>query len=735
MQINCYRASRHRWAVLVLLAVSLLVWGTGRSGSADDTVNPDTTPQPAETIGETESVTSDDALSEQQRNDLDFLRSVLQNPNNELNTHIGAAERLLSMGIAEADDIMIEGLTRGTGHIPQAVLSALATTATPRAALLQPSVALLPAASENMWDLLAQALERYGDLAIEHITPIARNQDLPEVERFGAIYTLGVFRLPKSAQHLMALLDPARAESSAITCASCDSLSRLSGFPYGCDTQRWEQWWTGIQSLTRNQWNESMARQLGNRIAELERSVHQERQRHTQTVQRLTATYANLFPALSIEQQFEQLPALMEDQLLPVREFALARVDRLMRDSVRIPAPVQEKLVGCLDDPQSPKIRKQAAELLDQLGYENIALLVSERLGSETSPDIVSSYLEILSHRPMISVLDPLVKWLGDPDLGHQAAKAIWLIPDLNSSSVEQQQALQLALREQIATTQPISHTRLLAFIGTEEDIATLELLLDGESPEIRSAIAEGFARRNHQEPLLVRAKADPAIYPWALATIANGPRDLDNFRKLMLLQGIEEQYAAWSETARTITSTMSEQDLLTVDEILAQSDSVPEELRIELMMRAAAAPVTPEGIEQRAALLVRLSPLLMQHGQAQQAHALFAQLNGGINSSAALKRERFRAAALSSRYDLAAEETNDPQAWIQLLAWIMNFDQEAATRLTQEIKSRFAEQLNEQMLAELQSIDAVLGISDEAGDASPPTDTTLTEGSTDEET
>jgi len=721
--------------MLVPLAMSWLIWGAVRSISADDTVNPDTTDQPAEIPGEAESASSEDTLNEQQQKDFDFLRSVLQNPNNELNTHIGAAERLLSMGIAKADDILIEGLTRGTGHIPQAILSAMVTTATPRAALLQPSVALLPTVSKDMWDLLAQALERYGDLSIEHIAPIAHDQQLPETERLGAIFTLGVFRQQKSAHFLMTLLDPGRAEATAIICAACDSLSRLSGFPFGCDAQRWEQWWTEAQHLTQIEWNETTARQLGNRIAELERTVHQERQYRTQIVQRLTATYANLFPALSIEQQFEQLPALLEDELLPVREFALIRVDRLMRDSVRIPIPVQEKLVSRLDDPQSPLIRKHAAELLDQLGYENITSLITERLDRETSPDVVLSYLEILTRRPMISALEPLMKRLSDPNLGDEAASAIWLIPDLHSSSVEQQLALQLTLRETIANDHPIPHTRLLAFVGTEEDITALESLLDGESPEMRSAVAEGFARRNHQEPLLERAKVDPAIYPWALATIANEPQDLDNFHKLMLLHGVEDQDSTWSEAVRTITSSMSENDLLVVDEILAQADSVLEELRIELMMRAAAEPVAPEGIENRAALLVRLSPLLMQHGQAQQAHALFAQLNGSINSPAALQRERFRAAALSGRYDLAAEDTSDPQAWIQLLAWILDYDQEAAGRLTQEIKGRFAEQLDEQMLAELQAIDTVLGADNETGVDSPPADSTLTEGSTDEET
>ncbi|MHC4142461.1 MAG: hypothetical protein ACYSUF_11480, partial [Planctomycetota bacterium] len=150
-----------------------------------------------------------------------------------------------------------------------------------------------------------------------------------------------------------------------------------------------------------------MVMHLSTKTSELEREIHQQDRETDAIAERLAEALRDMFLMLSTEDQLARLPDLLDDELAPVRAFALGRVERRLRDSERIPEPVQQKLVERLNDPgELPTSRLLAARLLNDLNYQPTADLVAAVLAEEKDPQIARGYLEILARRSTPDALD-----------------------------------------------------------------------------------------------------------------------------------------------------------------------------------------------------------------------------------------------------------------------------------------------------------------------------------------
>lgn len=640
-------------------------------------------------------------LTPRQRRQLGVFGPTLLNPSDAIDaeTRLQAAEELLAMDMPEAMSVLKQALRNGEAKVSLAVVTAMQSSPQLTQGLLEPAVAALVNASAETVDPLSAVLVAYGDDACRQVAKLALDEAAAPTARLGPIHALGSFRSRTATVHLMALLDERRGEPQEITDAASTALMRLTGLPYGNEPGAWRRWWQEAKNQPHTEWLIKMVERLTDQVADLKQQAHAQEQATASIQKRLFDAYRDLFPVLTLEEQLRRLPDLLDDKLVRVREFAIGRLDRLLRDSVRIPEEVSQKLADRVDD-EVPTLRLAAARLLDELNFQGTGDRLASRLARETDPTVAEGLIDILTERPSAKALPPLCKWLTDPDLGASAAGAVWAFVRTETLTLEQASQTRAALDRALAW-QPRSPAfcRILAYIGDDNDRARLEPLLVDEDPALRAAVAEGFSHRGLRQPLLARA-TDEMIYPFAVAVLAEGQADLDNFE---LLAGLRPPSARvrgkWTKAIVKLAGRLEPADLLRADDILAAIDHADIQLRHDVLARAEDLRPDALGPDPRAELIARLAGHLIDRGDAARAYTLVMGAQGAP-PNAPLRALAFRAAVLAGKYEEAEAIHADPDPWVQLLTELTLHGTEAAVALQTEIGQRFLGRLNGTVLA-----------------------------------
>ena len=650
-------------------------------------------------------------LTHRQRRQLEIFQSILLSPPTaeiESATRRGAAEELIAMQMAPATTILRQALGSGRGPVVVAVIEAMEATPQPVAGLLQSVIATLQDGSPQIVERLSSLLPRYGEPALQLVGSVALDHGAPSAARLGPINALGSFRTRQSAGYLMTLLEREPPEPAEVVAGACRSLERLTGFPFGSDAKRWRTWWADHKDEPLENWLRIMVKQLSARVADLEQRIQQLKRGNDTIAQRVVEAEREVFVRLSPEDQFARLQVLLSDPLTPIRQFAVDRVERLLRDSELAPIQVQDKLAQRLaDEGEGRSLRLSAARLLNDLNYPRTGELVAAALASESDPTRAAGYLEILVKRPSPSALDVLTIWLNDVQVGHLAADAAWAL--VNSAALDEDARAELRSNARHAASQHTTpaHVRLLAGLGEDADRARIESWLDSDDPAIRGAAAEGLSWAGVLAPLQQRA-TDEAIYPHCIRLIAQGDVDLTTLRELVRLPPPQPHKQMWMVATAGFFGKLPPGEMLQGDDILASFDHVDQTLRVAVLARVARLPDDALPADQRAALSVRLAELRLATGNPQSAHDLLVRID---EASAPLNLGplRFRAAALAGHYDLAAGLNDDAAAWVVLLTELAQSDAVSAVKLRDEIQRRFGDALDEQTQAAFDTVNQLL--------------------------
>jgi hypothetical protein len=314
-----------------------------------------------------------------------------------------AALELIDIKSPEAMDVLRRAVLSAQDPVVAAVAEAMLVAEVPPESMLEPSVqALRVTTSAALQESLARVMVRYREPGLAAIADAALDQDLPAAERLGPIVALGSFQSRGAAGHLIELLRPHRREPAEIVAAASAGLGRLTGMPQSLTPQRWLDWWAEWRVQSEEEWMRSRIALLSSQNGELTRQLEREQQRATATERRLAQVYRELFPNLTQEAQLAALPALLGDEVAAVRQFAIGRIERFLRDTLIIPEPIQKKLAERLDDPE-PALRVAAAKLLEELAYPGIEEQIAQRLDRETSPTVLDGYLKVLAKEPTLS--------------------------------------------------------------------------------------------------------------------------------------------------------------------------------------------------------------------------------------------------------------------------------------------------------------------------------------------
>ena len=464
---------------------------------------------------------------------LDVFGPVLVNPSPDIDhrTRRSAAEALIEIGQPDAQQALEDALRSGQPLVVLAVAEALAEHPEPVEPLMDAVVAALSSDDALVLDNLALVLTAYGMDGLKAVSAVAADPDAPVEQRLGAIHALSAFSSRQAASELMGLLDPARDEPPALIAATAIGLERLSGMSHGSDVAAWHRWWETTKDLSSAEWQRLMVENLSERIDTLESRIARQDQANARLEQKLLTVCRELYPALSVDEQLQRLPALLDDDLAAIRRFAVERVARLLRDSVRIPPELETKLVERLGD-ESPEVRREVAQMLDFLHDDGLPEAIAAALPRETDQQIIRRYLTLLEKRPTRAALEPISRHLADEP---RAEAALWrLVTSVELSDGERADTL-AAVRDAYEVAADATLLRTLAFVADEQTTAALETRLDEEETEVKHGIATGFAARDHLQPLYDRA-ADSTLFGILVQTLARRDGDLETVQRVVHL-------------------------------------------------------------------------------------------------------------------------------------------------------------------------------------------------------
>ncbi|MHC4901213.1 MAG: hypothetical protein ACYTGD_06075 [Planctomycetota bacterium] len=638
----------------------------------------------------------EDEQSLRQRRQLEVFDRTVRNPSPDIDPDIRrqAAEELIAMDMPEATERLADALGSGEPMVELAVIDAMESVPEPVDGLLPAAVATLKDASGPRLEKLSLVLPRYGDPALNRVAVLARDQSERPARRIGPIYALASFRSRDSAVQLMYMLDEERNEPQEIIAATGESLERLTGLPYGSDASQWRRWWDKLKDEPIENWLRIMVMHLSTKTSELEREIHQQNRETQAIAERLAEALRDMFLMLSVEDQLARLPDLLDDNLAPVRAFALGRVERRLRDSERIPESVQLKLVERLNDPDElPTSRLLAARLLLDLNYQPTAELVAAVLAEENDPEIARGYLEILARRSTPAALDDMLLWLDDSTAGEAAADATWAVVTNGTHDTDALPTVRRAARRAYEWRATPAHVRLLGAIGEDRDLEVVEGQLDAAEPAMRRAAAEGLCFAGHREPLLDRVR-DEEVYPYAIRLVARGPDDIATFQELAQLAPPETHRQEWTQAMREAAERLAPDELLEADTILGSLPYVNGQLRADVLARVADLPPNALPANELSALQSRLVRLWIELGNYQGAYDVVARINGAPTTPD-LQQLGFKAAVLSGHYDEAAAMNGDVREWARLYDELTVQRPQAAEAVREEIRRRFGDNLD----------------------------------------
>ena len=648
--------------------------------------------EPAHDQPEPEAAGPQGSLTEQQKRQLQVFAATLLSPSPELDaeTRRSAAQELLAMNLDESFSVIDQALRTRTPAIMLAAINAMQATK-PVPGLLASAVASLPGAPPSVLEPLSWTLARYGDAGVRLISPLALDQTAPVESRLNPIRALGAFDSQAAAAALMVILHR-EDESAELIATACESMQRLTGLSYNSDVRQWKLWWTQARDQSPEEWSAFVNQSLSKRATQLQQDLQRQREASERIARELFNAYRDLYPTLPVDEQLRRLAMLLQDSLPPLREFAITRIALLLRDSVRIPMELQQKLAERLGD-EVPALRIEAAKLLDEMNYEPVGLLLAERLHAEQAPTVVAAYLDVLSRRPTGASIEPARRWLGDASFGPRAANAIWRALQTETLAPAQAATLALDVRAVIDAKPTPAAVRVLALIGNEDDITKLTRLLDGDDPAMCAAVAEGFCQRGLREPLIQRASIE-AVYPFALRAIVQGSLDVATLRRLVAIPASAANRPSWIDACMKVCAGLDPNDVLAADDLLVASPAVDASVRLALLERGCALPRGQMPNEHRIQLVARYAPILTERGDAAKAHALLESIGC---SEPQLGELCFAAAALSGNYEKASQLHETAAAWVGLLIDVANRDLVQAAPLLSEIMRRFQGRLQDQ--------------------------------------
>lgn len=193
-----------------------------------------------------------------------------------------------------------------------------------------------------------------------------------------------------------------------------------------------------------------------------------------------------------------------------------------------------------------PAVRAQAAILVNRMAPEGGADRVVDALLAEWSPRAAEPMLLAVSRAPRAEAAEPVLRWLSQVDGPRAAAAdAAWALLRAEKLSEAQRERLLSEVRSAVDGRLTPHGARILATLGTAEDLDRLAAAADGEPGLPLAALTEALALRAEGVPrLLSLAERRPEVLAAAANAIAQHGGTGADLARLAQAAGNEAQRA-----------------------------------------------------------------------------------------------------------------------------------------------------------------------------------------------
>jgi len=400
--------------------------------------------------------------------------------------------------------------------------------------------------------------------------------------------------------------------------------------------------------------------------------------------ERLLESYALYWPLISSEYQHEQLPEVLLDPIPELRAFGVERVAILLRDGDASEEELQ--LVLNLLRDSSPYVRLASAKLLSEIDIPGLPEYVANSLSIENDPLVIEEELAFFQTRPNPKAIEPTIALLSLAPVD-SAAKTLFVLLGSTEVSVELKRKIVKTVQRTRQYNNLPSLITLEAMLGDAHVKRKLIRLLQHSNPDIRRAVAKGFASSGYAAPLVERS-IDPELYEFALIALQK-QNGIDTFMEIMALYKPENE--TWNAAAFALATKLDTTSLLRADDMLKRIEQ--DELRL-LILQSIWENIEDKSLAAKKAIARRTVPLLISRGDAVGALQLLDVFGEALVDEDLLSL-RFSAAISAAAWDTAADALSVPKPWIDVWQLTLQEDPTAAAVIRQQILIRFEDQLS----------------------------------------
>jgi HEAT repeat protein len=654
---------------------------------------------------------------------LDEAASTLQQPLDAvtLEQRTAAVLELLELDNIEASAVLNTALESGSTSALLAVLAAMSKREQPDLDLLPALLAALPSSPAGTLEPLGVELARYQPTQPAILSTIATTMLDPaqtEADRIAAIAALAAFRSQGNLaiEPVMALLARHASETNAVIEAAMRAASSLTGMPNIQTPETWSAWWNTNRRRSSLDRLRNVIDAMNRRIALQDVELQQSRDEANRSSNHLIATYQDLIPMLTLEQQLPKLKDLLQDPRSDVRRFAVDRMGVMLRDG-HVTPELQSETLLLLQDPDL-NVRRRVAALLGELDHEELGSVVIERLGNERDPEVLLHALTAIKVRPTVAALHPVRRLLSKDAVRDQAAHTLLaILQSVENINGLDRAAIARSAREAMASSNDPSIAAILVLSGNDEDLDALATLLDSNDSDTRVAIAKSLLQRDRRAELIGHA-GDELLYPYALQAVSTNGND-PIARVLELAPPNEALADVWMDTVMALAVKAPSNRILELDELVGATPHATDILRTRLLSGIIADRELEPDLHR--SVLKRLVPMLLE----QDAAAAALTHIRGLPTEALdddLESLQFISAIRARLYDDAASMQSDPAMWILAHQDTLASRPESAVDLQGEIARRFNDQLTAEHRAQLGLVDDPLMQPDDDTTADPET-------------
>jgi hypothetical protein len=640
--------------------------------------------------------------------DLSFLTAVLRNPAVADSTRTDAALRLLRLGGSGANELLAEALQSSDAAQVEAVARALAGNGVPPRLVADALMASLVDASPEYGALSGRTLARLGENEIPSILLLIKDPEATSATRIACTRALGAFQFRASVEALVELLSTDDPTQLAATTRSLQEITRID---LGDDRARWRSWWEAVGSMPLDQ--AIGAADSSDQVRQLEaqrEAIVKLESRLDELGLRLQLVLGDWFLTVPEADRGPQLRLMLADQLSVIRLFAGNQVQRLLRNGVIPDEETVSAVVALLDD-EVGELRILGAQLLGAMGVDGLPERLARSVSRELDDQVASVMLDQIALRPSPEAFEPVLARLDDPMTGPAAARALARMVD--ASMVPDEWTLRARpsirmLRQRIITP---ATAALFVLVGEEEDLVLAQSDLDHESAAVRRSSAYAFVMRERFQPVIDRAE-DEGVRPAAIKALGLMPSTTEHLQRLLSIQSDDSQLPEWRDSVRRLAVGFSELRVLSVDDLLAQDDRVPTQLRCDLLDAALSASGSGADAEgNRRVLLERFTLLLSEDNRWQEVAKTLGQ--PGVVLDGILPDRLFTARMQLEDFEGAAAVHDSPNVWLEFLDRNLEGAPAGAAAIVEEIRVRFADQLDETQKARLDTISRKIALVD----------------------